>query len=178
MFHFAGGHRSTPAPDDIRRPWKDFADLFTEQLPVCSPGVQRLYADHKREMPAPMPGIIELDGGGNPVEYRPRGGHRYMHERAYAHWLDDDLEARLARIAAECERFNREHRQAAGNRFTLIVADFLFSYVSGLRALSRWRSRAAARRFQVVELANEVAVLKTLLELERETVGLRQGEAA
>ena len=50
----------------------------------------------------------------------------------------------------------------------LFVSTYLWPSLPGLRTLWRWHHRAGAPRCQVVELAKEVAVLKTVLEVERD----------
>jgi hypothetical protein len=103
------------------------------------------------------------DAAGNLLDDRRPGGHGYMLDLAEWHGMGYELEPRFRELELACERWDAE-RSFLGH----FVATCLCPCVPGLRALYRRRHRADVWRCQVVELANHVAVFKTLLELERD----------
>lgn len=160
MFRFFIRDACPSEPAAPKFPWKQEEDFFAEELPRASKAIQALYADHVSPMPSVFPPAVDLDG--NWIERRPHGGHGYMLDLAAWHRMGYDLYTRFYELEAAYAPWQAQLRPSL-----CFVVTYLWPYLPFLRTLYLRRHHATVRRLQAVELLNQVAVLKALLELER-----------
>jgi hypothetical protein len=143
-----------PAPENVTMRFHDETIFFERYIPATSPTVQALYAD--RISP-------RRDHSGNLVQdpLRP-GWYGYMLELSDWYFRYDDIEGRLIELEHDFVRF-----RSGRSRIRRFVSSHIWPLCPALRTWFLARHRAEIRRFQVLEFAREVSVLKTLLELER-----------